>query len=89
MITPADPTPPSAPAAQWRRRIESQLHALRRDHDKLYKSHEALRSKVSADAMASIHLLAGVADSVDQLAAEVAKVKRQVFGAIKELRAKK
>ena len=52
----------------------------------LRKDHEALKSKQHADNMAHIHLLTGVAQSVGNVHADVAKLNKQIWGAIKELR---
>ncbi len=57
------------------------MHELRRDHNHL-------KSKVEADNMATIHLLANVATTVQALQVDVLKLNKQIWGAIKQLRGK-
>lgn len=84
-----DPTPPSAPPPSWARRLEKRLDAVERRQHEQHKAHENLKGKVAADAMASIHLLAGVAATVEKVQVDVLKLNNQIWGAIKQLRAKK
>lgn len=77
-----DATPPSPLIPSWGRQMQRELHDLRKDF-------ERLKSKTEADALASIHLLAGVAANVSKLHVDVVKLNKQVWGAIKQLRKKR
>lgn len=86
------PTPPSPPIPAWATALQRDVRELRKLHYELRRDHSRLKSKQAADAMAAIHLLSGVGESVEVSRIEILKLlnkqSRQFWGAMKQLRAR-
>lgn len=76
---PPDPTPPSPPLPPWGRQLLKQVQELQKDHVNL-------KSLRGADVIAYRHLMESVGDATEELATSTERFRKQVWGAINELR---